>query len=393
MKKLITIFVLLVLFPLNVYAVYVNGYYRSNGTYVNGYERTAPDSSPYNNYGYPGNYNPNTGSITSGSQSTYLNNYYNNSSGYSAPSYSGYSYAYPTTPTCPLNSYYDGVSSCKCNYGYSVSGGSCVSQDSLCWAQLGYSSSYDSLNNTCKCNYGEVIGSSGKCTSASSVCTEQIGLMSQYNSTSKKCECMYGYEYNGSSCVYKATNYSVTYPPSSNSYTACPGNSHISTTDQTQCLCDSGFQINSSKTACVATSLCSDGYVATTNGLCITYNQSCQSVNNADAKIVGSIGADGKIGCNCVAGYSWNGNKCSEDIVTASIPESTPEIQKQDIAPQIKNKVPKKQVSVEDVATSTTNNKHSSTATTTSTSVKKVASDRQTQKHWYGWLNPFSWLK
>lgn len=45
---------------------YVNGYYRSDGTYVQGHWRTTPDSSPYNNYSYPGNYNPNTGRISSG---------------------------------------------------------------------------------------------------------------------------------------------------------------------------------------------------------------------------------------------------------------------------------------------------------------------------------------
>ena len=69
--------------------VYVNGYYKSNGTYVKPHYRTSPDSSPYNNYSYPGNYNPNTGKITTGSQSTYLKNYYNNSSSNSS-SYSGY---------------------------------------------------------------------------------------------------------------------------------------------------------------------------------------------------------------------------------------------------------------------------------------------------------------
>jgi hypothetical protein len=31
---------------------YVNGYTRSNGTYVDPYYRSAPDSSTYNNYGY-----------------------------------------------------------------------------------------------------------------------------------------------------------------------------------------------------------------------------------------------------------------------------------------------------------------------------------------------------
>lgn len=231
-----------------VYAVHVNGYYRSNGTYVNGYERTAPDSSPYNNYSYPGNYNPNTGSITGGNTSTYLNNYYNSSSytsGYSAPS--SYS-SYTATPSCPLNSYSSG-SSCKCNYGYVVSGSSCVSADSLCWDSAGYGSSYDSLSGNCKCKSGYVIGTSGKCEIASLVCSAKIGLMSQYNSISGNCECVSGYEFDGSTCVYKKSNYSYasTYSQSS----SCPVNSHVSTLDPTKCFCDTGYKGNLANDGCV----------------------------------------------------------------------------------------------------------------------------------------------
>ncbi len=190
------------------HAVYVSGYYRSNGTYVNGYERTAPDGNPYNNYSYPGNYNPNTGSITGGSDSTYLNNYYSSGSSgstyYSSPtSYS--SYSYPTTPTCPLNSYYDGISTCKCNYGYVVSGGSCVSANSICYNQLGYSSSYDSTSNTCKCDYGYVIGSSGQCTSGTNYCYSKTGYESTYDSSSNTCKCNSGYVLNTlGQCVAQA---------------------------------------------------------------------------------------------------------------------------------------------------------------------------------------------
>ena len=39
--------------------VNVNGYYRSNGTYVQPHQRTAPDGIRSNNYSYPGNYSPN----------------------------------------------------------------------------------------------------------------------------------------------------------------------------------------------------------------------------------------------------------------------------------------------------------------------------------------------
>lgn len=40
---------------------YVPGYFRADGTYVQGYYRTAPDHSRYNNYSTRGNVNPYTG--------------------------------------------------------------------------------------------------------------------------------------------------------------------------------------------------------------------------------------------------------------------------------------------------------------------------------------------
>ena len=40
---------------------YVNGYYRSNGVYVEPYHRTTPDNTVNNNYGTAGNINPYTG--------------------------------------------------------------------------------------------------------------------------------------------------------------------------------------------------------------------------------------------------------------------------------------------------------------------------------------------
>lgn len=40
-----------------------SGYTRSNGTYVESYHHTAPDSNPYNNYSSQGNVNPYTGAV------------------------------------------------------------------------------------------------------------------------------------------------------------------------------------------------------------------------------------------------------------------------------------------------------------------------------------------
>ena len=40
---------------------WVNGYYRSDGIYVQGHYRSSPDSSRYDNYSSKGNVNPYTG--------------------------------------------------------------------------------------------------------------------------------------------------------------------------------------------------------------------------------------------------------------------------------------------------------------------------------------------
>ena len=40
---------------------YVNGYTRSNGTYVQGHYRSSPNSTQRDNYSTKGNYNPYTG--------------------------------------------------------------------------------------------------------------------------------------------------------------------------------------------------------------------------------------------------------------------------------------------------------------------------------------------
>lgn len=286
MKKVAVILLVLsfiVVSAPNVFAGYVNGYYRSNGTYVNGYYRTEADGSPYNNYSYPGNYNPNTGKITGGDPLNYLNNYYKSSGS------SGYS-SYPTISSCPLNSYSSGVSTCKCNSGYVSNGSSCVSADSVCNSQLGYSSRYNSLNNTCECNYGYVIGKSGRCESGTSVCMSQIGLMSQYNSLSKKCECMVGYQFDGSSCVYKS-NYSAS------SY-SCPLNSHESISDDDKCECDVGFQINAAKNGCTP-------IIEKTN------DQVCVGSFGINSMWNGTKTAAGLLNCICKVGHQWNATKTS----------------------------------------------------------------------------------
>lgn len=53
MKYLLVLALLFVAAPkVMAYDVSVHGYTKSNGTYVEPYHRSSPDSNPYNNYGY-----------------------------------------------------------------------------------------------------------------------------------------------------------------------------------------------------------------------------------------------------------------------------------------------------------------------------------------------------
>lgn len=64
MKKiLITIFLLVTFLSSPSYAEWVNGYYKSNGTYVQGYNRSSGNNTVTDNYSYYGNTNPYTGSV------------------------------------------------------------------------------------------------------------------------------------------------------------------------------------------------------------------------------------------------------------------------------------------------------------------------------------------
>jgi hypothetical protein len=61
MKILLSILVLIGLTASAYADQYVHGYYRQNGTYVQPYMRSSPDSSTLNNWSTQGNTNPYTG--------------------------------------------------------------------------------------------------------------------------------------------------------------------------------------------------------------------------------------------------------------------------------------------------------------------------------------------
>lgn len=90
MVKIVLSIFLTLFFTSSFSQVYVNGYYRKNGTYVEPHYRSSPNSSPYDNFSFPGNINPYSGKISIGNPDTYLENYYNkknSSSSYNSNSY------------------------------------------------------------------------------------------------------------------------------------------------------------------------------------------------------------------------------------------------------------------------------------------------------------------
>ena len=65
--------------------VYVRGYYRSDGTYVQPHYRSAPDGNPWNNFSTYGNVNPYTGQPGYRRPDSYYGNSYGQ--GYTRPRY------------------------------------------------------------------------------------------------------------------------------------------------------------------------------------------------------------------------------------------------------------------------------------------------------------------
>lgn len=106
-----------------------------------------------------------------------------------------------------------------------------------------------------------------------------------------------------------------TYSPPTPTASTCPINSSSS---NGQCNCNSGYIVNPTKTACVPVPTCSQGYGLDSNNQCISNIQACKNVNNNDPNIIAVIGSDGKIGCNCTSGYTWNGNQCLTNSISST---------------------------------------------------------------------------
>nr|WP_314896933.1 hypothetical protein [uncultured Flavobacterium sp.] len=97
MKNFLFLIAFLFTTTLSFAQVSVRGYYRSNGTYVQSYQRTAPNYTRNDNYSTVGNVNPYTGKAgTVPRDSYYVAPTTYTSPTYSTPTYSSSSYSAPT---------------------------------------------------------------------------------------------------------------------------------------------------------------------------------------------------------------------------------------------------------------------------------------------------------
>ena len=118
MKNLLFLIAFLFTTALSFAQVSVSGYYRSNGTYVQPHQRTAPNSTRNDNYSTVGNVNPYTGesgthprdgyTTTRATTSTYSEPTYSSTSTYSAPTYTTPTATYSTPSNSSTQTIYTG---------------------------------------------------------------------------------------------------------------------------------------------------------------------------------------------------------------------------------------------------------------------------------------------
>ena len=102
MKKTILFFAAILSLSTTFAQVYVGGYFKSNGTYVESHWRTEPNSTRNDNWSTVGNTNPYTGCI--GTKQGGYNSSYNNTFQTSYPTVTNYNFPtnhfdYPTVPS------------------------------------------------------------------------------------------------------------------------------------------------------------------------------------------------------------------------------------------------------------------------------------------------------
>lgn len=156
----------------------------------------------------------------------------------------------------------------------------------------------------------------------------------------------------------------------------------------------SGESLSCTAPIIAPTPTCSDGYVLDSNNLCITYTQGCQNANHNDSNIIGSKGVDGKTNCNCTSNYSWNGSQCIVNTPTA-VDTKKPilETLKKEPVIEIPKQEIRKQIAIKSMTAPALLTEHIASSTPTTTPAKTDTPKTPIKKHWYQYLNPFSWFK
>lgn len=300
--------------------VWVNGYTKSNGTYVQGHYRSSPDGNPYNNYSYPGNTNPYTGKTATGNTSTYLDNYYSNSgtsslyNSYSLPTYTSPSlYTIPTyTPPTSYGSLYSTTtqktieggyyigSSLFCNSDYYKLNESCVKAPAnsiALYTSFLCKTGYYQVGSICEKvpENGYALGNSFSCYSGYIKQNNQCNkpLNAEIIGTTLYCNTGYAINSTGDGCISKND--------------LCKNSYGLNTYEKdNSCYCNTGYEWNTGQTSCVPLVTCGINETKV-NGQCVSLEQSCKISFGEGAFAANSL-------CYCNVGYSW-----SSDLKTCEI--------------------------------------------------------------------------
>lgn len=177
--------------------------------------------------------------------------------------------------TCPTNAtYLNG--DCTCNDGYVANGNMCVTYNQSCQSLHGIKAYGD--KKYCYCPVGYKFNKNNQCVDNNSYCQEILGSHGKYDINNNNCICENGYQVNSTKDNCEQTQ--------------CPQNSTLSFGNQ--CICR-------------------DGYVMR-NNQCVTYAQDCQ--NNFGQNTIGLRGDNGNSSCSCANGYQWNSDKTACIIIS-----------------------------------------------------------------------------
>lgn len=274
---------------------------------------------------------------------------------------------------------------CECGYGYvfgkdSLGQTSCISEDVACSNKYGYNAESD-LAGKCKCSSGyeftKTTGGGLECKS----CSLKYGLYSAYNYTTNSCGCMEGYTIGGGGqCVEKQNNVYFTLKELD--------------TDEKKAIIRSDYDYRYHL---------------------ITYNSGCyaSSFNRyINKKIVVNLGTDFDLD-------TWDKIVLQDDNETCDITykeyadsDTTLVVEPEQtyyFTPKAVTPIPTKVTTItpspttaKEVATSAeikptikiTKENSSSTKDSIMNNINqsKATEPVTTKKHWYEWLNPFSWF-